>query len=73
MYIQPLHHGENGSSETDIRVRGLSLLAINYQNLQRFHLYNLEELSPIYIVQKVWPNPDLGTKEYYRILVLDPG
>ena len=31
--IHPLHHGEDGYSETDIRVRGLPLLAIIARHL----------------------------------------
>jgi len=49
---KPLHLGENGYNETDIRVRGLALLEINYERLHRLHLNDLEVLTPIYVVQR---------------------
>ena len=50
--IKPLHLGENGYNETDIRVRGLAFLEINYERLHRLHLHDLEVLTPIYVVQR---------------------
>ena len=49
---KPLHLGENGYNETDIRVRGLVFLEINYERLHRLHLHDLEVLTPIYVVRR---------------------
>ena len=50
--IKPLHLGENGYNETDIRVRGLAFLEINYERLHRLQLHDLEVLTPIYVVRR---------------------
>ena len=53
-YIKPLHFGEDGYDETDIRVRGLPLLTVDVGTLHRLprQLQLFEILSPIYVVRK---------------------